>query len=315
MLVLDFINEAGETYASARGVNATILKGSVQEITLLNNTLLKLSGKSEKETDTFAELFSSYFKADTNITFDFSDADLTNITSMRYMFNYCYGLKHVKFGSNNLSALTTFEGFIANSSALLDVDMSKVTALNCTNTNAMFSGCYAVTSIKLPTFGNLLTDIGSMFKECNNLTNIEKLNFNVDNVTNTSYMFDSCTSLTELNLNNYELLNNTTTLRMFRSCHNLVSIFCPFDWKTNKITDSTDMFRGCEALVGNNQNWIDLSSAWTIDFANPTTGYFKTSLKEGKPLYLGNTKIDTIKLKDTKILTVYLGTNKLFESK
>ena len=80
MLVLDFINEAGETYASARGVNATILKGSVQEITLLNNTLLKLSGKSEKETDTFAELFSSYFKAGTNITFDFSDADLTNIT-------------------------------------------------------------------------------------------------------------------------------------------------------------------------------------------------------------------------------------------
>jgi surface protein len=52
-----------------------------------------------------------------------------------------------------------------------------------------------------------VTDMGSMFYDCNKLTSIDLSSFDTSKVTNMSYMFDSCSSLTTLDLSNFDTSN------------------------------------------------------------------------------------------------------------
>ena len=126
---------------------------------------------------------------------------------------------------------------------------------NVTNMSSMFAQCDNLTSI--PNFNtNNVTNMSNMFAYCTNLANIP--DFNTSNVTNMTSMFDYCTNLTTVP--QLDTSNVTNVHRMFEQCSNLASI--P-NFNTSKVTEMIYMFRGCSNLTNipnfNTSNVRDMS--------------------------------------------------------
>ena len=92
-----------------------------------------------------------------------------------------------------------------------------------------------------------VTDMSSMFNDCNGLTSLDLSNFNTSNVTNMRNMFNDCTNLTSLDVSNFNTSKVTDMSSMFDSCSNLTSLTLS-GWDMSKVTDTTDMFNGCGKL-------------------------------------------------------------------
>ena len=91
----------------------------------------------------------------------------------------------------------------------------------------MFDGCYALTSLDVSHFNtSLVTDMERMFCGCKSLTVIDVSNFDTSNVTSISYMFSSSDNMA------------------------VKTIFVGTGWSTDKVTNSTDTFKGCMSLHG-----------------------------------------------------------------
>ena len=87
----------------------------------------------------------------------------------------------------------------------------------------MFNNCNKVKEIKgLNKFNTRkVTDMNTMFQECNVLEYIDLSNFNTDNVTDMSFMFNKCNNLKSLNLKNFSITNcNTENMLSFKSKKN-----------------------------------------------------------------------------------------------
>lgn len=141
-----------------------------------------------------------------------SNLDTSNVTNMKYMFQYC-------------SKLT----------AIPQLDTSNVTDMG-----SMFSNCENLTTIPLLNTSNV-TNMDSTFYRCINLTTVPL--FNTSNVTNMGNMFYGCTKLTTIPLLN---TNNVTAMnKMFTYCENLTTI--P-QLNTSKVTNMSNMFQYCSKL-------------------------------------------------------------------
>lgn len=75
--------------------------------------------------------------------------------------------------------------------------------------------------------GNLdtsnVTDMSSMFYDCNNITSLDLSSFDTSNVIDMSYMFNNCESLTELDVSHFDTSKVTDMRGMFSACSNLTA--------------------------------------------------------------------------------------------
>ena len=120
-----------------------------------------------------------------------------------------------------------------------------------------------------------VTNMGSMFAYCSNLTSLDVSNFDTSNVTNMAQMFDSCDKLTSLDLSGWNTSKVTDMNSMFFGCEALTSLdVSSFD--TSKVTNMYYMFNGCTSLTS-----LDLSG-WVINDATSVMDMFYdcTSLKK-----------------------------------
>ena len=94
----------------------------------------------------------------------------------------------------------------------------------------------------------------NMFKNLENITEIDLSNFDSSLVTDTSFMFNGCYSLTSINFNNFITSQVRNMAGMFRYCKNLISIdFSNFD--TSLVTTMDEFLRACNKLTS-----VDVSS-------------------------------------------------------
>ena len=119
------------------------------------------------------------------------------------------------------------------------------------------------------------------FTGCSNLTTIEGIEYlNTEKVTDMICMFFHCSSLTSLDLSNFNTANVTDMGYMFNGCSALTTIFASNKFVTDLVTKSTDMFSGCDKLIGA----IKYAGNKTDkNYANYQTGYFTP--KGGFPGY------------------------------
>ena len=181
----------------------------------------------------------------------------------------------------------------------------QISSLNLSNFNTgnveymenMFSGCRGLTSLDLSNLNTSnVTNMSNMFNGCSGLTSLDLSNLNTSNVTRMGGMFYDCLSLTSLDLSSFDTSNVTDMSSMFGGCFSLTTINCGLDWSTDKVTNSTDMFKDCVALVGGygtayDSNYIDKSYA-CIDLVPYYSGYLTLTLicdenSEDLPLALG----------------------------
>ena len=86
-----------------------------------------------------------------------------------------------------------------------------------------------------------------MFRECENLSELNVSSFNTSKVTNMWGMFHSCPNLTLLDLSSFNTSNVTDMEGMFSGCTNLQSVDLGKFYTTNE-TNTQYMFRRCQWL-------------------------------------------------------------------
>jgi len=229
-----------------------------------------------------------WFMACSNLTSIDGMANLktANVTDMYAMFSGCSGLTSLDVSSFNTANVTNMTWMFEGCSALASLDVSGFNTANVTYMGGMFIGCSGLTSLDVSGFNTAnVTHIGAMFHGCSGLMSLDVSGFNTANVTNMSDMFDDCSSLTSLDVSHFNTANVTDMGAMFYSCSGLTAIYVGEGWSTENVTNSTNMFEGCTALVGGlgtvyDADHVDAAYAH-IDGGTANPGYFSPLLQKG----------------------------------
>ena len=104
-----------------------------------------------------------------------------------------------------------------------------------------------------------VNDMGSMFKNCHNLTTLYLTKFNTSSVTNMSSMFFNCYNLTTLDVTNFDTSSVTDMSSMFLNCNKLTTLDVT-NFDTSSVTDMSSMFNGCTKLITLDLTNFDTSS-------------------------------------------------------
>ena len=167
--------------------------------------------------------------------------------------------------------------WFAGMTSLTDIEgMENLNTSEVTTMNSMFMRCSALASVDLSNFNtSRVTNMESMFSSCSSLTSLDLSDFDTSKVTTMEQMMRNCSSLTELDLTRFDISKLTTTYAMFYNDESLTAIYCNDDWGKGYISTSILMFDGCKSLIGA----VPFDSSRTdITMANPTTGYFTSTL-------------------------------------
>ena len=193
---------------------------------------------------------------------DFLSVDTSNVKTFLCMFKSCRSLYEI----NNLNNFDT-------SSA--------------ENMNSMFYSCYSLRKVDVSTFDTSnVTTFSCMFGYDSYLTELNVSGFDTGSVTNMEAMFDNCSSLTELDLSSFSTNYVTEFSAMFRNCENLKTIYASELWNTYASIRSTNMFSGCENIVGQTGTIYD-SSRTDVSMANYIDGYL-TNMNMSQRLVTGS---------------------------
>ena len=212
---------------------------------------------------------------------DLSGLDLSNVTSMEYMFYGSLSLTSVKLGGAS-SNLTNMKGMFYYSNKLESVTFTNFDTSNVTDMSEMFEQCEALISPsvagldassvttmyrmyygceKLTSFDVTgtsfstarVTDFKEMFRR-SGITSVNTSLFNTANATDLSCMFAECKDLTSLDLSGFVTTNVTKLGGMFMDATKLASVDLS-SFNTAKVTEMGSMFKGCTSLTK-----LDLSS-------------------------------------------------------
>ena len=256
-------------------------------------------------TDNVTDMSNMFYSCKVLTSLDVSNFNTLNVTNMGGMFGSCWALATLDVSGFKTDNVTSMAGMFNACHNLTSLDVSGFTTDNVTNMGTMFEGCSKLTTIDVSGFKtDNVTSMGRMFYSCTGVTNLDVSGFKTDKVTSMAYMFRSCSALTSLDVSSFNTDNvtdmqqmfflcsglstldlssfNTSKVQnmnqMFNSCSGLNTIYVSDLWSTAVVTNSTDMFRGCTALVGG--NGTTFAAAHTngeyarIDGGTAAPGYF-----------------------------------------
>ena len=127
-------------------------------------------------------------------------------------------------------------------------NLQYLNASEVTQMNSMFKGCNNLTELDLSNFNTeKVTDMNNMFESCQNLTSLDLSSFNTAQVTDMSNMFEHCTNLVSLDLSNFNTANVESMKNMFDECKNLVSLDLS-NFNTANVKNMDFMFSYCFKL-------------------------------------------------------------------
>ena len=146
------------------------------------------------------------------------------------------------------------------------ISLSYLNTSNITNMSSMFNNCENMSSLDVSSFDtSKVTNMSQLFYKCVKLTTIEGLNnWNTNQVTDISHMFNRCYELTELNLSNFNTRNVTNMSYMFQECNTLITIKGLNIWNTSNVTNISFMFDGCIELIELNLTNFNTSKVTTM---------------------------------------------------
>ena len=120
---------------------------------------------------------------------------------------------------------------------------------NVTNMGTMFCRCQNLSSLDLTSFNTAkVTNMYGMFADCEGLTSLDLTSFNTANVTDMGQMFSDCNGLTSLDLTSFNTANVTSMWGMFGNCSGLTSLDLS-NFYTKEVENMGGMFAGCSALT------------------------------------------------------------------
>ena len=174
----------------------------------------------------------------------------------------------------------------ANCRELLTLDLTTFDTRKVTNMANMFVSGEEVKPMKIQIIElgenfvtSNVTNMNSMFGNCNYLTTLDVSNFDTSNVLYMNDMFASCYSLTNIDVSNWDTSKVTNMHGMFFSCRNVTKLnLCSFD--TSNVKDMSVMFAYNYTLknVYVGPNWTTANA----NTANMFTGSSVSSVTTGQ---------------------------------
>ena len=172
--------------------------------------------------------------------------------------------------------------------SLTTLDVSNWKTDKVVTTYGTFGGCKKLETIDVSNWNTENdTIMSAMFSNCTALKNLDVSKFKTSKVTSMRYMFNNCYQLTSLDLANFNTSLVKDMERMFYGSSALTTIYCNNGWNTGAVTNSANMFWGCDSLVGG-AGTIYSSSHTNKDYAhvdggtdNPGYFTFKANLLLG----------------------------------
>ena len=148
---------------------------------------------------------------------------------------------------SHLRELKTIQG-------LENLDTSHVTDMS-----SMFYNCNDLTNLDVSHLDtSQVTDMSEMFESCERLTNLDVSHFNTSQVTDMSEMFAGCERLTNLDVSHFNTSQVTDMSEMFWVCGGLTNLdVSHFD--TSQVTNMSAMFASCENLTSLDVSHFDTS--------------------------------------------------------
>ena len=146
----------------------------------------------------------------------------------------------------------------------------------------MFYNCYKLNSLDLSQFntGNV-EKMNEMFYYCRGLNSLDLSAFNTTKVNNMYRMFYYCFVRT-IDLSSFNTANVENMDEMFAGASLVVNIYASDLFKTDKLTNSKDMFYLCEKLPNFNKDEVDATHA-----NYGAGGYFKKIVGQKGSVTLG----------------------------
>ena len=228
---------------------------------------------------------------------DVSKFNTANVTDMSYMFSSCSKLTSLDARNFNTANVTVMYSMFSGCLKLTSLDVRNFNTANVKNMNSMFTGCSELTSLDVSNFNTAnVTNMSGMFFRCSELTSLEVTNFNTANVTDMSSMFCNCVALTSLYLTNFNTEKVTYMKDMFAACRALTTIYASSKFVTTKVTNSSGMFKNCEKLKGEVEEWTN-DKATDKTYAKIEGGYFSGGIPRVK--YADGTLIFFLTSKET----------------
>ena len=148
------------------------------------------------------------------------------------------------------------------------MDLSALDTSQVTNMSSMFYNCQNLTTLDLSNFDTTNVEKAtSMFEWSTRLTEItfgEKCTF--ENATDLGAMFNNCQSVEELDVSSFNTENVKSMNAMFQTCPKLENIIFGDNFNTSNVTKMANMFLNCSGL-----NSLDISHFDTSNVTNMGT--------------------------------------------
>ena len=136
-------------------------------------------------------------------------------------------------------------------------------------------------------FNYNLTNVKNMFKKCQNLIDINFINFISSNLKNMKYMFNDCKNLKNINFISIDTKNVEDMSGMFSGCSSLNDLPDISLWDTQSVKNMSGIFSNCSSL----NNLPDIS-LWDTQSVKNMSGMFSgcSSLNFLPDISIWNTK-------------------------
>ena len=157
---------------------------------------------------------------------------------------------------------TTLSSFFEELRSLTSISgLENLNTTHVTDMSKMFYNCYNLNSPNLSQFntGNV-EKMNEMFYNCHGLNSLDLSAFNTAKVNNMYRMFYYCFAKT-IDLSSFNTANVENMNEMFAGASMVVNIYTSDSFKTDKLTNSKDMFYLCTMLPNFNKDEVDATHA------------------------------------------------------
>lgn len=193
------------------------------------------------------------------LTLDLSGLDASQVTDLKYAFQYNTSLSSVTFGTGfDTSSVLNMANMFHHCEGLASVDISGLDTSSVTAMNGMFSYCYELTSV---TIGSIDTanvrNMSNMFRECKKLLSVDMGSQNLESVSDMSNMFRTCYRIQTITLNLKKRTSNYISgSYMFGDCQSLTTIYVDGSVTSSPFSSSfsSNMFTGCTSSLKGQKN-------------------------------------------------------------
>ena len=178
---------------------------------------------------------------------------------------------------------TTLSSFFKELKSLTSISgLENLNTTHVTDMSKMFYNCYNLSSLNLSQFntGNV-EKMNEMFYNCHGLNSLDLSAFNTAKVNNMYRMFYYCFVKT-IDLSSFNTANVENMNEMFAGASLVVNIYTSNSFKTDKLTNSKDMFYLCTKLPNFNKDEVDATHA-----NYGAGGYFKKIVGQKGSVTLG----------------------------